>query len=196
MLRKEYTTEEIMQGLMSNNPAIYRYLDAVYRPKVTKYVRRNSGTHEDGEEVYQDVIYEIYLNIEQGKFKANKGKFEAYFMTITRRRWIDKIRKKNSLIDTTPLDIFDRQVSDTDLAEEVEKDVYNEKVHAMRGYILQLNEDERQLIDLYYFAEKSVEATAKQTGMTYDYARQKLHRTRKKLRDMMANDPIFGTSSF
>lgn len=195
MFRKEYTIEAIMEGLMSDNPIIYRHLDAVYRPKVIKYVRKNSGTHEDGEELYQDVIFDVYLNMEQGKFDVNKGKFEAYFMTITRYRWIDKIRKQNKLIDTTSLDVSDKHMSDTDFAEQAEKDVYNTKARAMREYIQRLNEDERELINLYYFAQKSVEAVAEQTGITYNYARQKLHRIRGKLRAMVANDPTFDTSS-
>jgi len=194
MFRKEYTTEAIMEGLMAHKPSIYNYLDTVYGPKVIKHVLKNSGTREDGEELYQDVLIEIYLNMEQGKFEADKGKFEAYFMTIIRRRWIDKIRRKP--IDTDPIEESPMQVSDTDIAEQAEQDVYNEQVHAMRGYIQQLNEDERQLIDLYYYARQSIDVIAQQMGMTYDYTRLKLHRIREKLRNMVKDDPKFGTSSF
>ncbi len=193
MFGKKYTTKEIIKGLMSGNPEVYKYLDATFRKKIIQHVCSNSGSREDGEELYQDVTFEIYLNVEQGKFEVNKGKFEAYFMTIARRRWIDKLRKRNKLIPTTPIEASVQQISDTDAAQQAENERYYERVHIMRKYIKQLDEDEQEFIRLYYYAEKSLDATAKQLGITYQSAKQKIHRIRKRLRDMMERDTGLGT---
>jgi len=196
MFGKKYTTEETIKGLMSGSPTVYKYLDAIFRKKVIQHVCSNSGSREDGEELYQDVIFEIYLNIEQGKFEVNKGKFDAYFMTIARRRWIDRLRKRNKDIDTIPIEEPIHGMSDTDPAEQAERELYNEQVHTMRKYIKQLNEDEQEFIRLYYYAEKSLAATAKQLGITYESAKQKIHRIRKRLRDMVAADTDLGVPPF
>ena len=49
-----------MNGLLSGDPDIYKYLDQSFRKNVIRHVCSNSGSIQDGEELYQDVVFEIY----------------------------------------------------------------------------------------------------------------------------------------
>jgi len=192
MFRKEYTSAQIVAGLMSGDKKIYQYLDAVYRKQVIKHVRANSGSLEDGEELYQDVVMEVIIKVEQDVYDEERSKFHTYFMMISRSRWKDRLRKRKRAIQTTSLDESYEQISDFDEAEQNEQDLYYEQVEVMSGYISRLPEDEQEMIRLFYFAKKSLKTIAQEMGITYEYAKQKLYRIRKKLREMLDNDPNFG----
>lgn len=189
MFRKEYTSEEIVAGLMSFDPKIYKYLDSVYRKNVIKHVRSNSGVKEDGEELYQDVVFEVFLNVEQGKYKIELSKFSTYFMMIARNRWTDKLRKRKKVTDTTSLQDTPLQNTLTDETDKANQDYNNRLAKAMRLCIAQLNEEEQEMIRLYYYAKMSLEAVAAQMNISYKYAKQKLYRIRLKLKKLLGDYP-------
>jgi len=189
MFRKDFTSEEIIVGLMSFDPKVYQHLDAVYRKNVIKHVYNNSGTNEDGEELYQDVVFEVYLNVEQGKYKIELSKFPSYFMMIARSRWKDKLRKRRSEINTTSLEGSAKDITLTDEQDEVEQDYYNNLAIAMRKCIAQLNDEEQEMIRLYYYVKMSLKAVANQMDISYGYAKQKLPRIRQKLKRFLEDYP-------
>jgi len=195
MFTKEYSSEEIVAGLMTGDFRIYKYLDSVYRRQVIKHVCANSGSHEEGEELYQDVIFEVYVNVEQDKYDVERSKFVTYFMMIARSRWTDKLRKYNRIISTTLLDETYEQISGTDEVEQAEQEQYYTRVRAMRQCIAQLNEEEQEMVRLFYYMKMSLEAVAQQMNISYKYAKQKLHRIRQKLRKMLSKNPNMGLQS-
>jgi len=186
----KYSKKEIIKGIITFNKEIYKYLDITYRKKAMRHVLKNSGTREDGEELYQDVVFEIYLNIKRGRYgEDGRGTFEGYFWTIAKRRWIDKLRKRKPDVYELP---SGEEIPDTPEDEYLK----NERILAIRKYLEQLLPDEQEYIRLYYFAKKSIQAIADYFGTTYGSAQQKLNKIRKKLRKMIADDPEFGTSLF
>lgn len=186
----KYNKKEIIDGIINLDKEIYKYLDATYRENVIQHVLSNSGMREDGEEHYQDVIFEIYLNIKRGRYTADgSGTFEGYLMTIMRGRWIDKLRKHKPNFEPLPPN---PEIPYSDEPEALK----NQRILAITKYMKELLPEEQEYIRLYYFAKKSLKAIADYFGTSHDYARLKLHRIRKKLRGMIANDPEFGTSLF
>lgn len=90
-----YSEKEIVKGIINHDKTTYIYLDTLFRESVIKHTLKNSGTQEDGEELYKDVIFEIYLNIKRNRYATDKLEiFEKYFWTIAERRWINKLKKR------------------------------------------------------------------------------------------------------
>lgn len=189
MFRKKYTSDEIIKGLLTRDVKIYRYVDAEYRPKVIRHVRHNSGSVEEGEELYQDVVYKVYVNAEQGKYDPERGEFDAYFMTIVRSTWLNKLRQLSRAINTTSMDDSYKEISDFDEAEQVAQDLYYHRVKILRECIAQLSKEEQQMIHLFYFTKKSLETIAEEMGFTYEYAKQKNFRIRNKIRELLKAYP-------
>jgi len=186
---KKYTSKEIIAGLLPRDIKVYRYLDRVYCPKVIAYVRSNSGSLEEGEELYQDTIYRVYVNVEQGKYDPERGAFGAYFMGIARKSWLNKLRERRRSIPTFPLDPS-RQFTDTDEAAQEERERYYRDVKKLRSCIAQLPKKDQEMIHLFYFAKQSLDVIAQKMGLKYTYARLKICRIRDKLRDMMEDPDI------
>lgn len=189
MKKGKFKDIEIIEGLVTNDLQIYQYLDAVYREKVLRHVKLNSGTAEEGEEHYQDVIVEIYFKIISCNFQLNESQsFESYFWIVAKRRWIDKLRKSKIML--VPLenqfeDIFELEDEFIALKERL--------ILLIEKYLPQLTDEEREYVNLYYFAMNSIKSIAIKFKTTSGYAQLKLHRIRKKLRKLIEADPEFAT---
>jgi len=111
MFGRRYTSEEIVAGLLAHNHEMYRYVDAIYRPKVIRHVRRNSGSRQDGEDLYQETISIVYVSLEQGRYDANRGKFGAYFMGVVYNLWISKLNKAGRGPDFIPIEPYEEVIT-------------------------------------------------------------------------------------
>ena len=189
MFRKKYTSEEIVAGLLAHDIEIYRHVDAVYRPKVIRHVRRNSGSREDGKDLYMHTLYRVYAHIEHGKYDSARGDIEGYFMMLVRSAWLDKLKQRKRRVSTTSIDDTLQQFSGFDPIEQAEQDLYYRRVQALRRCIARLSKDEQEMIQLFYFAKESLESIAQKMGFTYDYARRKISLIRRKIREMLRDDP-------
>ena len=190
MFGRKYTSEEIVAGLLAHDIEIYRYIDATYRPKVVRHVRRNSGSREDGKDLYQQTLYRVYSHVELGKYDSARGKIEQYFMMLARSAWLDELKKRKRRVVGTPVEpgVIGR-ISGSDPAEQAEQDLYHRRVQALRRCIARLSKDEQEMIHLFYFAKESLESIAQKMGITYDYARKKISLIRRKIREMLREYP-------
>jgi len=187
MFSKKYTAHTIMTGILNRDLKIYKYLDANFRWKTINYVRKNSGTKEDGEELYNDVLCSIYINIERGKYDSDKGTFKGYFMQVMRNQWNYCLRKRQKLESTVELnEVIENTHTDT---EPDTDDNYYTLVSILKKHVETLKENEQELIRLFYYEQHSIDAVASLLGMTHDYTKVKLYRTREKLRKLTNNDP-------
>lgn len=191
MISNKYGDNDITTGIVGHDPIIYQYLDRLYYRKVIQFVRQNSGTTEEGEEHYQDVIFEIYLIIDQGRYdNASTRTFAQYFWIVTKNRWIDKLRKRKSFFTTELNETTTQQVNHTEYDESSEA-LYTRLIMLTNKYLRQMTDEEQEYIRLYYYACKSLQFIADHFGITYDYARLKLHRIRTKLRNLVKEDPDY-----
>jgi len=187
MLFKKYTAEVIMEGILNRDLKIYKYLDANFRWKTINHVRKNSGTTEDGEELYNDVLCNIYLNIERGKYDPTKGTFQSYFMQVMRNRWHNCLRKRKGLQNTVAInEVIENTHTET---VDTEAENYYTLVQVLKRHLETLKENEQELIRLFYYEQNSIDAVALQLGMSHDYTKVKLYRTREKLRKLANDDP-------
>jgi len=188
MVSRNFTDEEVIVGILTNDIRVYQYLDLAYREQVLNYVQSNSGTIEDGEEHYQDVIVEIYFKCNSGQYKLNS--FESYFWTVTKRRWIDKLRKNK--LSFVPL-----EQSFENMLEKVDETIaLNERLLLLiEKYLVHLTDEEREYLNLYYYAMNSIKSLSINFKTTSGYAQLKLHRIRTKLRRLIENDPEYATLS-
>lgn len=186
-----FSDEDIVKGIVAHDTKIYEYLDNLYRPKVLSHVHQNSGSTEEGYEHYQDVIFEIYLVIDDDRYNENAYRsFEQFFWIVTKNRWIDKLRKRKGIFIT---ELNEAMIQKTDhSSEQKEADaMYTKLVMLINKYLRQLSNEEQEYLKLYYHSSKSVQFIANNFDTSYDYARLKLHRIRDKLRKFVKDDPEY-----
>ena len=65
-----------------------------------------------------------------------------------------------------------------------------ERKDFIKKCIAQLSESEAAIVTLFYFEELSIKEIGKVTGLTEDNVKVKLHRSRKKLYDLLQPRPV------
>lgn len=187
---KKLTDLQIKEGILQCDLKVYKYLDKRFRPKTVAHVKANSGSMMDAEELYNSVVWQIYQNIEEGKYEVEEGKFGAYFARIMQYKWKDVLRYRNRK----------KQVNTTELTSVVENKAisnYSDTAGKMlltkclSKHINELKDQDRKLIKLFYYDGLKQFDVAEKIGMTSDYVKQRMHKIRRRLKTKLIADPDF-----
>jgi len=141
---------------------------------------------EDAEEIAQDAFLKTYQSID--KFKG-ESKFSTWFYRIVFNLAVSKTRKKR--IETS--DIDEVEISDYEIAEAYEEFTTleeEERSQQLKHAIEKLKEEESLIITLFYLNENSVEEISEITELSVSNVKVKLHRTRKKLFQILSEQKM------
>ncbi len=130
----------------------------------------------DAEEAAQDVFVKAYRSI--GSFQA-KAKFSTWLYRITYNHCISVIRKKVKMIDLVD-EIPEGEVDEGEL-NGLESISAEERSRYLKLAIESLAETDAVVVTLFYYDELSLEEIAGVTGLSSSNIRIKLHRSRKKM---------------
>ena len=169
--RMENNETHIIQRILRGETALYEYFLNQHGQQVFSLIARIICNQEDAEELTQDVFLKAFQHL--SSFKAESS-FSTWIYSIAYNTAISATRKKKfdtfAMDDTLLANISDQQVDET-LNDESE-----EMIIRLNRAIEKLNSDERALITLFYYEEKSLNETALILGLTESNAKVKLHR--------------------
>lgn len=158
------------------------FLDRYSRPLYTLIVQI-VGCHEDAEELLQDVFLKAFRHL--GRYKGD-CRFSTWMYRIAYNTAISATRKtkrellyiEENTIDTVPDEAADSLLAFVDNEEQLER---------LNKAIDQLNGEEKALITLFYYEEKSMDEIAEVLKISIANVKVRLHRTRKKIYVLMNN---------
>jgi RNA polymerase sigma-70 factor (ECF subfamily) len=147
-----------------------------YKDMVYTVCLRMLNTEADAEEAAQDVFVKAYRSI--GSFQS-RAKFSTWLYRIAYNHCISVIRKKVKLIDLVD-DIPEGEVDEGEL-NGLESISAGERSKYLKMAIESLAETDAVVVTLFYYDELSLEEIATVTGLSNSNIRIKLHRSRKKM---------------
>lgn len=169
---EKYSIERVKAG----DKEAFTSLVNAYKDMVYTVCLRMLASEADAEEAAQDVFVKAYRSI--GSFQA-KAKFSTWLYRITYNNCISMIRKRVKLIDLVdevPESVVDeREMSGLDTLSAEERSKY--LTMAMES----LAETDAVVVTLFYYDELSLHEIAEVTGLSSNNIRIKLHRSRKKM---------------
>jgi RNA polymerase sigma-70 factor (ECF subfamily) len=134
------------------------------------------------EQVAEDLISEVFLDVwrQAGKFEGRSA-VSTWMLAITRFKALSALRKKKDaeLDDEAAAAIED--TADNPEVAIAKKDTS----HALRNCLTALSQDHREIIDLVYYHEKSVEEVARIVGIPENTVKTRLFYARKKLAELL-----------
>jgi len=134
------------------------------------------------EQVAEDLISEVFLDVwrQAGKFEGRSA-VSTWLLAITRFKALSVVARslKNKLDDETANAIED-QSDDPEVT--VQK---RDTGDALRKCLTQLSAEHREIVDLVYYHEKSVEEVAEIVGIPENTVKTRLFYARKKLADLL-----------
>jgi len=148
-----------------------------YRPIVSFRVRKSLGSHiPDWEDVVNEIMVNTLEKIKSGKFRGDSS-ISTFIYTITSRRIVDFIRKKNKVLQYAP---------EPSSFPAPNKNIENkERSKFVAKYLENLQPKYREIIYLYYYKELTRQEIAKKIGIPPRRVSERANYARKLLKKMM-----------
>lgn len=168
----KYCIERVKGG---DSDAFGALVDA-HKDMIYTVCLRMLSSEADAEEAAQDVFVKAFRSIES--FQA-KAKFSTWLYRIAYNHCISVIRKKVKMIDLVD-DIPEGEVDEGEL-NGLDSISTEERSKYLKMAIESLAESDAVVVTLFYYDELSLEEIAQVTGLSNSNIRIKLHRSRKKM---------------
>jgi RNA polymerase sigma factor (sigma-70 family) len=179
----KYTTAQIKDGLLRNDPDVFRYLYRSYGSIVVGYVRKNSGSDQDAREMVQTVMLELWSAVREQRYQE-EGKLDRYIYMLTANTWRDELRRRKvrrtDELDPARMTVADD--SDLSVAAAVAKD---ERIEAIHHCLQRLESPCDDIIRLYHLEEVKLQDVAEQMNYDYNNLRKRIFDCRKKLKKLV-----------
>ena len=167
--KKVHEDQKYIDGLAQNNSFIVQAIYDKFVPKVINYIKQNSGSSDQAQDVIQETLVTIYNQAIEKNLQLTCP-FDAYFFLLCKRKWLNELKKKNNKEVT----INEEVLSIDDDAQELafETSVFGEKQALFTEMFQKLGDACKNLLKAT-FKIKSMEEVAASLNVSYAYARKK-----------------------
>ncbi|TMM29406.1 sigma-70 family RNA polymerase sigma factor [Polaribacter aestuariivivens] len=167
----------IINKVLKGNTNAFSELINTYKDLVFSLAIKMTKNREEAEEISQDTFVKAYKNL--SKFKGD-SKFSTWLYRITYHTCLDALKKNKKHTNSFELnEITLNLIQTTDNAlQTLER---KERTKIMDKCLLQLPEEERSILWLFYYKELSLKEIIEVTSLSEANIKVKLHRGRKKL---------------
>ena len=173
------TETDLIEGLRRQSPKAQQETIDRYGREVFALVVRLVAVTENAEEVYQDVFMKVFTNI--GQHDAGRASLRTWISRIAYNEAISFLRHKR-----LPVVYFEDRSHEADKLSDAEVDetlghANAETVQLIRAALKHLPPEERALVTMFYYEERSLKEIADITESIPTTVASRLSRTRKKL---------------
>ena len=134
------------------------------------------------EQVAEDLISEVFLDVwrQAGKFEGRSA-VSTWLLAITRFKALSVLRRKKDFeLEDDAANAIEDTADDPEVATQ-KKDTGEVLRRCLKG----LSQDHREIVDLVYYHEKSVEEVAEIVGIPENTVKTRLFYARKKLAELL-----------
>lgn len=178
-----YDAVRIKDGLLKNDPEIFRYLYRSYGGMVVGYVRKNKGSDLDAREMVHTVLLELWNAVREGRYQED-GKLERYIYMLASNTWRDELRRRKvrraDELDPEQLSLADD--TEISLAAAIVKD---QRIEAIHHCLQRLESPCDDIIRLYHLQNVSLQEVAVKLNYDYNNLRKRIFDCRKKLKKLV-----------
>ena len=173
------TETDLIEGLRRQSPKAQQETIDRYGREVFAQVVRLVTVTENAEEVYQDVFMKVFSNI--GQHDAERASLRTWISRIAYNEAVSFLRRKRM-----PVVYFEDRSHEADKLSDAEVDetlghANAETVQLIRAALKHLPPEERALVTMFYYEERSLKEIADITESIPTTVASRLSRTRKKL---------------
>ena len=173
------TETDLIEGLCRQDSKAQQLTIDRYGREVFALVVRLVAVTENAEEVYQDVFMKVFSNI--GQHDAGRASLRTWISRIAYNEAISFLRRKR-----LPVVYFEDRGHEADKLSDAEVDetlghANAETVQLIRAALKHLPPEERALVTMFYYEERSLKEIADITESIPTTVASRLSRTRKKL---------------
>ena len=179
----EVSDETLIQNIAAGDKRAMQVLFGRHNVKVYRFILRMVGR----EAVAEDLLNEVFLDVwrQAGKFEG-RSKVSTWMMAIARFKALSALRQRQD----GELD-EDAVAAIEDLSDNPEETlVKQQRATLMRQCMDQLSAAHREIIDLVYYHEKSVEEVSQILGVPANTVKTRMFYARKRLAELLKEHGI------
>ena len=178
----EYRVEDldtvVMQAKNGSHEA-FAELVRLYQHEVRAVICRQIGRGPASDDLAQDVFVHAFRNI--STFRA-EGSIRSWILGITRNLIVNHYRRSARQRSITLADLVDSlHIAECD-EDAIDMDLQTQQLDLLRGCVEQLSDDQRRIIDAFYFENLPAAVIARQMERKPGTIRMSLLRIRDVLR--------------
>jgi RNA polymerase sigma-70 factor, ECF subfamily len=188
----ELSDENLIKAIVLGNEAAMRALYARHHVRVYHFIVR-LGCDTDRAE---DVVSEVFLTVwrQAGTFES-RSLVSTWIMSIARFKALTALsRRREPQLDEQSMEMV---ADDADTPEQTV--LHNDRRAHLRRCIEQMSRDHREVIDLVYYHEKSVEEVAKVLNLPKNTVKTRMFYARKHLARLLTMqgdfEPVFAQAA-
>jgi RNA polymerase sigma-70 factor (ECF subfamily) len=169
---------ELLDRIADNDKLAMRVLFARHSVRAHRFVQRIVGDGALAEDIVSEVFVEVWRSA--GRFDGN-SKVSTWILGIARFRALSALRRRkdDALDDVTAEAILDT-ADDPEVA--VQK---TDRVAILRKCMSHLSRAHREIIDLVYYHEKSVDEAAEIIGIPSNTVKTRMFHARKRMSELL-----------
>tara|TARA_E500000318_G_scaffold108264_2_gene118788 strand:+ start:1472 stop:2035 length:564 start_codon:yes stop_codon:yes gene_type:complete len=178
-MKNSFEDHEVITRLISGDEtALYQLYDK-YSGALFGVILRMCRDKIKAEDLLQETFVKIWKNIEA--YDASKGRFYTWAYRIARNTTLNSIRKKNKLIQTDDLSVYDI------------KEVNEEETDytALKGSIKTLEPHHQKAITLVYYSGYTHKQAHKKMGVPLGTFKSYIRQALKQLRETYSEKLIY-----
>jgi RNA polymerase sigma factor (sigma-70 family) len=198
--RRNYSDEELVQGIKEKNNEILSYIYREYYDKVSEFIVKGESLNEDdAKDIFQDTMIIVWENISIDKVHL-KNKFITYFFGISRILLMERLRleyrnNKDRLKETDPDQVsIEPEEIISPLYPITEIEIQSDKeiiFQIFSRHFFNLKDDCKNVLKMF-FAGIPYEEIAHRMGYKNEtYAKNKKKRCKDYLQDSIFNDRLY-----
>ena len=171
--------ETLLERIAQGDRMAMQVLFARHQVKVYRFVLRLIGDEAAEEDVISDVFLEVWRHA--GRFEA-RSSVSTWLMAIARNKaYSMRRRPRGEELDEAKAEALIDTDDDPEVAAQ-KKD----KGDVLRACIQRLTVEHREVIDLVYYHEKSIDEVAEIVGIPENTVKTRMFYARKKLSEMLS----------
>ncbi len=183
----EYSVEEIITGIRSQDNSVLQYIYREYYPTVHHFILANSGNADDAKDIFQESVIIIYRKLKDENHFFLNSSFKTFIYSIARHLWLKHLRN---------LKYEDQKITDQhkffELKEEPFK-IENEdlRMSLYQKYFQQLPEDCRKILSLTVKDIPQKEIARILGFKSENYVKKRKHYCKDFLIRKIKDDPLY-----
>jgi RNA polymerase sigma factor (sigma-70 family) len=168
----------LLEDLRDGKSSAYEHLYASYFGMVKYFVTHNSGTADEANDIFQEVVIVLFEKLLDPAFSI-QHKVKTYLYSVSRNLWLKKLR------DSKPTATIDDYENFIELEEEEDKHLTERQFNIMEKCMELLGDPCKELLTQYYYLKKNMTEIAQNMGYTNaDNAKSQKYKCLKRLRKL------------
>ncbi len=186
---KSLTDDQLVALFRKGSSEAFGILLDRYNTTLHTYIRFHVGAGSVAEDIFQDTFMKVIAKIRAGSY-SYQGKFKSWILRIAHNQLVDYFRHKKVMNLISLEDSDDSQLFVESLPSpqpNIDDIICRENVRdEIRGWVGQLSDEQREIIELRFKEDMSFKEIARHTGVSINTALGRMRYALMNLRKMEA----------